>query len=276
MSWTNKKKWGQTRLTDVLSLLLNFNHFRKFSNSSFCSFSHKQVSQVLARRQPTKNWLSCYVQHPGEARCQWWISKAWWLKKGGIWCWNFCRRLEVKDFSGWMRGVKETGLLFFLIQWTWRGEASVGGKSVLQTLLATRAFTLKACDPSIYTACKPHVSQFSPKKFTKFPSTPAVFWLKLLNGMELMIPSKFQPEHHAFSSSPCGFHRCGMSHLSIPVWCWWHYPSSWSHASRPRRDHRYSWRRVRRGSWTSARGRSWTSGHGHNVVKGNSFLKKNI
>ena len=80
--------------------------------------------------------------------------------------------------------------------------------------------------------------------------------------MELLeLPSKFWPELHAFSNSPCGFRKCGRSHLSIPVWCWWHYLSSWSHASRPRRDHRYSWRRVRWGSWTSARGHSWTSDH---------------
>lgn len=50
---------------------------------------------------------------------------------------TFVVSLGSERFFRMDEGGKRNGPLFFLIQWKWRGEASMWGKSVLQTLLAT-------------------------------------------------------------------------------------------------------------------------------------------
>ena len=144
------------------------NHVRKFSIHLFAASSpgspatNKEL-MVLLR---TASWVSALPMV---------TSKAWWFQREEYGAETFGWCLEVKNSR--MDGGDRNGLLYFLIQWKWRGEANIWGKSVRKTLLATAfMFGLKVVFGSlqkvtcIYTQSLrsfngQHLSQISPKKF---------------------------------------------------------------------------------------------------------------
>lgn len=80
--------------TDVLSLPFNFSIISgSFQIPSFCSKLLPQTSKSaeswLAGNQQRTDCLATY-SILGRRNANGGFPKAWWLKRGGIWCWNFC------------------------------------------------------------------------------------------------------------------------------------------------------------------------------------------